>query len=184
MTRHRLLGVLGAAALVVSAGCSSQVDEAPEEAPTTEQAATDGETAEYEEGILDRLAEEQASARAEAEAQLTVRGGLVLTPDVSLVTDDGDCLPLIPQQSLHDRVTDLMDEPQVQILDASGSIVGTAQMEQRLSSTGDACMFYFETRVSRGGGYYTATVESFTTDAVAESDAEDGEILLDLNDDL
>ncbi|PYG00273.1 hypothetical protein SAMN05216184_104215 [Georgenia satyanarayanai] len=45
-------------------------------------------------------------------------------------------------------------------------------------------MFYFETRVPRGGGYYTATVESFTTDAVAESDAEDGEILLDLNDDL
>jgi|SRR5690625_818800 len=178
MTRHRIMGVLGTAALFAVAGCSSASDDAPDE-PATEQTTTEA-TEDYD-GILDRMAEEQASARAEYEAQIAVRGGLVLTPDTSLVLDSGTCLPLIPQQNLHDRVYPLTDEPQVQILDASGTIVGTAQIEQRLTAAGDACMFYFETRVPRGGGYYTAKVASFTTDAVAESDAEDDEILFDLN---
>ncbi|QDB80013.1 hypothetical protein FE251_11955 [Georgenia wutianyii] len=166
-------------AITLTAGCSSQSDGTPEEVPSTEQTATEEATDDHE-GLLDSMAEEQASARAEYEAQITVMGALVLTPETSLILDDGTCLPLIPQQNLHDRIYPLTDEPQVQVLDASGAIVGTAQIERRLNSNEDACMFYFETRVPPGGGYYTAIVESITTDAVAESEAANGLITFNL----
>jgi len=171
----KLTQVAVAAALLVAA-CSSGTGTASE-APTEEDTAS-----EYE-GLVDALAEEQASAREAFEATLTVTGGLVLTPDVSLVTD-GKCLPLIPDQATHDRVFPLTDEPQVKILDASGAIVGTATLEATVSAAGDACAFLFETTVPSGGGFYTATVESFTSDAVAESEAVGGELTIDLASDL
>lgn len=166
----KLTQVAVAAALLVAA-CSSGTGTASE-APTSEY-----------EGLVDALAEEQASAREAFEATLTVTGGLVLTPDVSLVTD-GKCLPLIPDQATHDRVFPLTDEPQVKILDASGAIVGTATLEATVSAAGDACAFLFETTVPSGGGFYTATVESFTSDAVAESEAVGGKLTIDLASDL
>jgi|SRR5690625_1030543 len=153
------------AAALALAACSGE----PEDSGTNEH-----------EGLLDDIAAEQAAAHDEQEASIDIIGGLVLTPQNSLVLDDDWCLPAIADQATHDRVFALTDEPQVQIRDAADRVVGTARIETGISSAGDACTFTFETTVPSGGGYYAATVESFTTDLVAEDEAVGGVIVLDL----
>jgi len=142
--------------------------------------ATGNDAGEHE-GLLDKLAEDQRQARSEFEANITVMGGLLLSPEASLVWADDDCAPLSPDTDFMERVGELNKSPQARVLDASGDIVGTAQVTTTVTDDG-ACHYSFETTVPAGGNFYTVEVASFVTDAIPESEARNQELIFDLKD--
>lgn len=108
-------------------------------------------------------------------------GGLQLLPDTSLPVGE-DCIPLIGIQEQQERVIELDEGDQVKIKDASGAIVGTAELAVDVTDD-KACRWSFTTAVPAGGRFYTAEVESFVTPALNEDDA-DGVLIFDLAEDL
>lgn len=139
---------------LLAAGCSSgDSAEAAPSAPATTQAAPTAETVET----------------------LTVAGGVVLPfggfEALELAKGESACRSAGPDYSAIDAGV------QVQVLDASGAIVGTGKLGNGavLKSTADStlsvgCSWAFTIEVDAGGRFYTAKVLDWATDAIAESD--------------
>lgn len=103
--------------------------------------------------------------RAPAET-MEIVGAVLLEPRNAVfdVGSEGECASFVPYLEIEEGL-------QVTIADASGDVVGVAELGAGYVPEGsDVCAFQFGVTVPTGGEFYSATVLDWTSETMAEAD--------------
>jgi len=97
-------------------------------------------------------------------ADLTVTGAVALGSGAVIhgLPEEGQC-------RAHSQYSDIKGGLQVSILDATGTVVAVAELDEG-KTTGADCVWWFTTTVPAGGRFYSAEVLDWESDKVAEAD--------------
>lgn len=117
-----------------------------------------------EEATPDTAATSAAPSPTASAADVVVVGALAVEPAHVMARQDGGCMAFKPDY------LGFNEEAQVTVTDSSGDIVGVGELDAAEWFSEDACARWFEVVVPPGGGFYTASVGDWTSDAYAESD--------------